>query len=117
MAQSIDYHKKTFRPVTNAANGEVSSETVFHYQQTGNIVIANYSGGGILLGHLVALMDAEGCLDMRYHQVNTRGELQTGICHSVPEVLPDGRIRLHETWQWTSGDLSSGQSVVEESEQ
>jgi len=114
MSQTIDYQGKIFRPVTNAANGEVSGETVFHYRQTGNIVTADYSGGGILLGHLIALADAEGRLDMRYHQVNTRGEIQTGICRSVPERLPDGRIRLHETWQWTSGDGSRGESVVEE---
>ena len=110
----IDYHNKTFRPVVNAANGEVSGDTVFHYKQLGNIVTADYSGGSIRLGHLVALVDAEGCLDMRYHQVNLRGELHTGICHSVPELLPDGRLRLHESWQWTSGDGSRGESVVEE---
>lgn len=110
----IDYHNKIFRPVANAANGEVSGDTVFYYKQAGNIVMADYSGGSIRLGHLVALMDADGCLDMRYHQVNVRGELQTGICRSVPEVLPDGRLRLHEAWQWTSGDGSRGESVVEE---
>jgi hypothetical protein len=38
----------------------------------------------------------------------------TGRCHSIPEQLSDGRIRLHEQWQWTSGDLSSGESIVEE---
>lgn len=50
---------------------------------------------------------------MNYH-INDKGVLQTGICRSVPEVLPDGRIRLHESWQWTSGDGSSGHSVVVE---
>jgi hypothetical protein len=57
---------------------------------------------------------AHGQLDMRYHQVNRSGALQTGVCQSIPEMLPDGRVRLHETWQWTSGDASSGHSVVEE---
>ena len=33
---------------------------------------------------------------------------------NIGELLPDGRIRLHEKWQWTSGDLSSGESVIEE---
>ncbi len=114
MIDAMNYHNKTFRPVVNAANGEVSSDTVFYYKQVGNIVTADYSGGSIRLGHLVALMDADGCLNMRYHQVNVRGELQTGICRSIPEVLPDGRLRLHESWQWTSGDGSRGESVVEE---
>ena len=53
-------------------------------------------------------------LDMRYHQVNDRGEGMTGVCRSTPEFLPDGRIRLHVAWRWTSGDGSSGSSVLEE---
>jgi len=59
-------------------------------------------------------VDDAGRLDMRYHQVNDRGELMTGVCHSTPEVLADGRIRLHEVWRWTSGDGSNGNSVLEE---
>ena len=51
---------------------------------------------------------------MRYHHVNAAGELMTGVCRSTPELLPDGRVRLHERWQWTSGDGSSGESVIEE---
>ena len=47
-------------------------------------------------------------------KVNDKGELMTGVCRSVPELMPEGRIRLHETWRWTSGDGSSGRSVLEE---
>ncbi len=110
----INYHDRRFNPLSNSANGEVSPEVVFHYQQTGRIVTCSYSGGRIVSGHLIALVDAEGRLDMRYHQVNDRGELMTGVCRSTPELLPDGRIRLHEEWRWTSGDGSSGRSVLEE---
>ncbi|MFN7927544.1 MAG: n-acetylglutamate synthase, partial [Blastocatellia bacterium] len=42
------------------------------------------------------------------------GELMTGICISTPEVLTDGRLRLHESWQWTCGERASGESIVEE---
>jgi len=38
----------------------------------------------------------------------------TGVCRTTPEQLPDGRLRLHETWHWTSGDGSAGSSVLEE---
>lgn len=51
---------------------------------------------------------------MRYHQINLNDELMTGICNSKPEILPNGKIRLYENWQWTSGDHSEGQSVIEE---
>lgn len=110
----IDYHDRRFVPVSNSANGEVSPEVIFHYKQTGRIVTCSYAGGRIVRGQLIALVDAEGRLDMRYHQVNDRGELMTGVCRSTPEVLPDGRILLHEAWRWTSGDGSSGSSVLEE---
>jgi hypothetical protein len=51
---------------------------------------------------------------MRYQHANTAGELMTGVCRSTPELLPDGRIRLHESWRWTCKDGSSGTSVIEE---
>ena len=110
----INYNGKQFRPVSNTENGETSSETIFHYQQTGNILTSSYAGGKIVQGHLIALVDEQGNIDMRYHQINDKEELMTGICKSIPEILPNGKIRLHETWQWTSGDQSAGQSIIEE---
>jgi hypothetical protein len=111
---AVDYDGRVFRTVVNTPNGEVSGETRFHYHQRGTLVWATYEGGGVTVGHLVATVDDEGVLDMRYHHVNAAGELMTGRCRSTPERLADGRLRLHEEWQWTSGDGSAGRSVVEE---
>lgn len=108
------YDNKVFRSVTNTSNGEVSGETQFHYHQRGQLVWAEYAGGAIVKGFLIATVQDDDSLEMRYQHVNTEGELMTGRCHSTPERLPDGRIRLLERWQWTSGDHSSGESVVEE---
>ncbi|MGV3638576.1 MAG: n-acetylglutamate synthase [Flavobacteriales bacterium] len=110
----IDYDERCFVPLANSENGEVTPDVVFRYKQEGRIITCTYAGGRIERGHLIALVDDEGGLDMRYHQVNERGELMTGICRSTPEVLPDGRIRLHESWRWTSGDRSAGTSILEE---
>jgi hypothetical protein len=110
----MNYHNKHFRPVSNTENGETGADTLFVYQQQGNILTCTYSGGQIVHGHLLGLVDEQGRIDMRYHQLNTRGQLMTGTCTSVPQVLPSGKIRLHETWQWTSGDGSRGHSVLEE---
>ena len=110
----MNYHNKTFSPVSNTENGETSEETIFIYKQTGNILTSEYSGGKIIYGHLIGLVDSNGNINMRYHQINDKGEIMTGVCHSVPEILPTGKVRLHETWQWTSGDLSKGESVIEE---
>jgi hypothetical protein len=110
----INYNDKIFRPTINSENGETSSETVFYYKQVDNILTSEYSGGKIKYGHLIGLVDNEGNIEMRYHQVNDKDELMTGVCKSKPEILENGKIRLHESWEWTSGDKSKGQSVIEE---
>ena len=110
----INYNNKTFSPVQNTENGETTAETIFKYEQKENILTAAYNGGQIVSGHLIGLVDENGNIEMRYHQVNRKGELMTGICHSKPELLPNGKIRLYEDWKWTSGDKSYGKSILEE---
>lgn len=110
----INYDGRKFASIKNSGTGEVGSDTIFHYYQDGNIVWAEYSGGEIVRGQLIAVCNNDGVLDMRYHHANKNGELMSGLCSSTPEVLPDGRIRLHEKWQWTCGDNSSGESIIEE---
>ena len=110
----MNYHDKKFRPISNTGNGETSNETLFHYKQVGNILTSDYSGGKIKQGHLIGLVDHLGNIEMCYHQVNDSGELMTGICTSKPEILESGKIRLHESWEWTSGDKSKGASIIEE---
>ncbi len=110
----INYNNKRFRPVSNTENGETSNETIFEYKQKGNILTSTYSGGKIIKGHLIGLVDENGNIDMRYHQINKEGKLMTGICNSKPELLENGKLRLYEKWQWTTGDNSEGNSVLEE---
>jgi hypothetical protein len=110
----MNYNNKKFRPVSNSENGEVSSEMIFQYKQTGQILTCNYQGTKILKGHLIGLVDDVGNINMRYHQINQNGELMTGTCNSRPELLKNGKIRLNEEWQWTSGDKSKGKSILEE---
>jgi len=110
----MNYNNKRFKAVQNSSNGETSDETIFEYKQTGNVLTAEYKGGNILTGHLIGLVDDYGNIDMRYHQVNEKGELMTGICKSKPEVSSNDKIILHENWQWTSGDKSKGTSILEE---
>jgi len=110
----IDYNSRSFVSVSNSESGEVGAETIFNYHQKDDVVWAEYEGGAIVFGTLIAKVLADDSLDMRYQHVNREGELMTGFCKSAPEILSDGRIRLYETWQWTCGDYSKGESVVEE---
>lgn len=110
----INYDNKIFRPISNSKNGETSDATVFEYQQSGNILTSKYAGGKIKLGHLIGTVNEKGIIEMHYHQINDQGVIMTGFCKSTPEFLPNGKIRLHESWEWTSGDKSKGKSVLEE---
>lgn len=95
----IDLNGKRFRSVSNTSNGEVNSETTFHYRQDGDIVTASYKGGRIVRGYLLGRMLPDGRLDFRYHHLNDRGDLMAGTCLSIPERLPDGRLKFKEHWQ------------------
>lgn len=99
----INYHDRKFKPISNTENGEVDGETLFHYKQEGNVITCHYNGNFIQIGHLIGLVDEQGNIKICYHQVNTKGELMTGICLSTAEIMTNGKIRLHEDWQWTSG--------------
>ncbi|GAB1855333.1 hypothetical protein MHTCC0001_01660 [Flavobacteriaceae bacterium MHTCC 0001] len=110
----LNYNNKTFKPVSSSENSETTSETVFIYQQEGSIITSTYQGGNIVKGHLIGLVDDNGIINMRYHQIHINGELMTGTCVSKPEITLNGKIRLYEDWQWTSGDKSKGHSILEE---
>ena len=110
----IDYDERQFSSVSNSATGDVGAATVFHYRQRGTIVWGTYAGGAVAQGTLIARVLADGSLDMRYQHVTADGRIKAGRCASRPEILVDGRIRLHERWQWTEGGTESGESTVEE---
>ncbi|MGH9657937.1 MAG: DUF3291 domain-containing protein, partial [Bryobacteraceae bacterium] len=110
----LDYDNRRFTLRENSATGEVDMATIFHYRQRGSLVWAHYSGGAIRSGSLTASVNAEGILDAVYSHVNRFGETRSGVCRTVPEVLDDGRLRLHERWRWTTGDGAEGRSTVEE---
>lgn len=110
----INYHKKRFRVVDNSENGNVSLEMIFTYFQEGNMLSCDYSGSEIKKGQLLGIVANDGKIDMKYQQINNNNELQTGICSSTPEILANGKIRLHEIWRWTNGDLSIGTSTLQE---
>jgi hypothetical protein len=103
---------RVFVSVANDAGGDVGEETYFRFEQDGDLVHARYEGGSVRLGYLVGLHLGDR-LDFRYTHVTTAGETATG--HSVDRIerLGDGRLRLHEDWEWDSKP-GSGSSVLEE---
>lgn len=109
---TADLDGRTFASTGNTADGEVGPATRFHYRQQGATIWADYAGGEIVRGHLVGTRAGDE-LDFRYVHLNTSGETATGHCVTRIETLPDGHLRLHETWTWESRP-GSGHSTIEE---
>lgn len=110
----IDYDGKIFVPIVNSENGEVDDNTTFRYHQSGTDFQADYTGGDIKIGTMVGKVSENGELDFYYQHLNVNGEMRVGKCHSVPQINSNGKIELHEQWQWLNGDCSSGSSIVVE---
>lgn len=110
----FNLHNKRFRSASNTENGEVTGATRFHYRQNDQIIWATYEGGQILFGTLSGFMNEKGELHFHYQHQNLSGEFMTGKCLSIPEIGVGQPLRFKEYWQWTSGDQSKGESLVEE---
>ena len=113
-ANRICYDGKHFVPVTNTENGEVDEDTLFVYHQDGSVLWAEYSGGEIIRGQIIGTVTECGELDFFYQHINNQNQVRVGVCHSTPEIMENGKIRLSEKWQWLNGDKSEGESVVAE---
>jgi len=99
-------------PVTDQAPGQVGTRTRFAYHEKDGEIWAEYAGGDVVRGHLVGTREGDR-LDFRYVQLTQDGTTSSGHCVSRVVELPDGRVRLEETWEWESRP-GRGTSVVEE---
>jgi hypothetical protein len=103
---------RRFRALANSRGGQVSGDTEFVFSQDGRVVHARYGGGAIVLGFLVGVADRDAT-EFRFVHVDRDGAISSGHSVDTIEVLPDGRLRLHEQWEWES-QSGRGTSVLEE---
>lgn len=110
----IDYNGRTFRSAAAETAGAGGNGPIGHYHQVGEVVWAEFAGGKVVRGTLVGSCDADGVLHLAYCQLLDGGQAVAGSCTSVPTVLGDGRIRLHEHWERFGRASATGVSVIEE---
>ncbi|AJE86152.1 hypothetical protein SLNWT_5776 [Streptomyces albus] len=110
MTRSLDHVR--FAPLADQAPGQVGTGTRFTYHEQDGRIWAEYEGGDIVHGRLVGTRAGDR-LDFRYVQLTRDGATASGHCVSRLSELPDGRLRLTESWEWESRQ-GAGTSVVEE---
>jgi len=109
----IDYDGRRFRPVEDA-NATPSRVAVYH--QVGDLLWGEFLGGRARRGALTGICAPDGTLDFAYSMVTDGGDVISGQCVSTPQVLGDGRIRLHEVWERFGRHAARGTSAIEEIE-
>lgn len=113
-AEPFNLDGKVFRVLSNAAGGEVSGATRFHYRQEGELVWAEYDGGDIRKGFLIGRITADDSLDFSYQHLNRAWQNRSGHGSCRIEHGSDGSLRLNERWQRADGSQTCGESVLEE---
>ena len=103
-----NFNNKKFKLLENSENGETTSETIFYYKQNGDLVTADYNGGSILYGKIIAILNDDE-LNMLYQCITTNRELKAGKALAKISKL-EGKIKLALNWEWLNGDNTKGQS-------
>ena len=102
----------SFQVSATASVGVVSSETRLKLVQRGLRVFGRYHGGSIERGCLVGRV-RDHTLRFRYAQREKAGGIHGGRSICSLEVLPDGRLRLHEHFMWETRG-GAGTNVFEQ---
>ena len=109
----IDFNNKTFSLLENSQEGKVNSNTIFEYKQEGNLVTADYYGGTIQYGKIIAkLKDKQ--LDMLYQCITTEGELKAGKAIADITINSNKKLELSLQWEWLNGSKERGTSYYVE---
>ncbi|MDN3674352.1 hypothetical protein QWY99_14935 [Flavobacterium branchiarum] len=104
-----NFNNKKFALIENSESGQVNSETVFEYNQNGNLVTADYFGGTIKYGKIIAeLKDDE--LNMLYQCLTTDNLLKAGKAIAKISLNENGKLKLSLNWEWLTNRNEKGQS-------
>lgn len=107
--KNINFNNKTFLLIDNSEKGTVNSDTVFKYQQEGNLVTAEYSGGTVVYGNIIAkLIDNQ--LHMLYQCMTTDDELKAGKAIAQISINEHNKIQLKLDWEWLGSKNDKGVS-------
>lgn len=99
-----------FKAVANSKNGSLNTETVMRFTSDEGVIVGSYSGGAIVIGHVLAKRLTDSEIEMLYQGATTTGQVQAGKAHAQFRPNTEGRMSMYLEWQWLTGDGSSGQS-------
>ena len=107
--KKINFNNKTFSLVDNSEQGTVNSDTIFKYKQNGNLVTADYFGGSVNYGKIIAIHRNDH-LEMLYQCLTITNKLKAGKAIALISVSENGKIKLNLNWEWLGEEKGTGAS-------
>lgn len=105
----FNFNNKKFALIQNSENGQVNTQTIFEYKQNGNLVTADYFGGTIKYGKIIADLQGDK-LSMLYQCLTTDNELKAGKAIAEISVSENEKIKLKLNWEWLTNGNDKGTS-------
>ena len=105
----LNFNNKTFSLISNSENGKVNTETIFEFKQDGNLVTADYYGGTIRYGKIIAVLNHRQ-LNMLYQCATTNKELKAGKAIAEISFTQNEKIKLKLNWEWLDNKNEKGTS-------
>nr|WP_314896612.1 hypothetical protein [uncultured Flavobacterium sp.] len=106
---NYDFNNKKFALIQNSESGQVNLETVFEYKQVSNFVTADYFGGTIKYGKIIADLKGDE-LNMLYQCLTTDNLLKAGKAIAKISLTGGGKIKLSLDWEWLTNGNEKGKS-------
>ncbi|MEA9412672.1 hypothetical protein [Flavobacterium sp. PL02] len=105
----FNFNNKKFALIQNSDNGQVNTETIFNYKQDDNLVTADYFGGTIRYGKIIAELKGDE-LNMLYQCLTTDNQLKAGKAIAKIELTENNKIKLSLNWEWLTNGNDKGKS-------
>lgn len=105
----FNFNNKRFGLIQNSESGQVNSETVFEYKQQDNLVTADYYGGTIKYGKIIAELKNDE-LNMLYQCLTTDNQLKAGKAIAKISLTDTGKMKLRLNWEWLTNGSEKGNS-------
>jgi hypothetical protein len=96
----FNLNNKRFVPSQND-HGLSTSDTVFHYFQSGETITGQYRGGEIVEGNFVGKFIASNQIELRFQCLTKSLELLSGKSTGLVSALANGKLTLVAfEWAW-----------------
>ena len=105
----INFEGKTFLLVQNSNEGSSTIDTIFEYEQDGDLITAEYKGGSIKFGNIIGKVINQQ-LHLVYQCLTNDDELKSGQAIADISFTPDGNMQLQMNWQWLVPGKEEGTS-------